>query len=560
MNQLRNVLSLGCVVLLLDVAPSQELAEPKLVATAIDQWVTAYAGGHLGPRGPLLGGVGQQPAYVRTASRAGFVRDSDYDRLNHLDVLQKMLFYAEKHPAAELAEACLGLAGAGLDGAFLDPTSVMLRELGIWTLMRMDHRGAWFTVLRTAGGIGSGEAEQVPDVARRIAALRLLGLKAEPVFRSTLEAALRDLEPRVRIAAAEALGLQRAAETLPLVLEILPQERHGVVAQAYVQLLLSLLRAHPEVVDPGMRERVARIVLGRFDQTGWRTDMELLDVVEQFPCKAAVPLLIEALKKANAPPDKLVAAVNAKASPRRKQRVAELLRRMTGALIAPEDIAAWQTFWASEGTALVVPDTLRKPVSEGTRAEFFGVPVTGGAIGFLIDTSGSMDNATAGTAASGRRNQDLTRLGAAKEQLGVAVQAMDPEATFMLMSFAADSHTWTRTPVKAGSGALRSLTELTSRMRPDGGTNLYAGIALALRLEEARFGQEAPAQIDELFVLSDGLPTTGEVRDQEALLELVRQANKTAKVRIHCVFTGNADGAELLRRLADDSGGVFVQR
>jgi hypothetical protein len=41
---------------------------------------------------------------------------------------------------------------------------------------------------------------------------------------------------------------------------------------------------------------------------------------------------------------------------------------------------------------------------------------------------------------------------------------------------------------------------------------------------------------------------------------LVRESNRYAKVRIHCVFTGEGPGADLLRGLAEQNGGVFVQR
>jgi hypothetical protein len=52
------------------------------------------------------------------------------------------------------------------------------------------------------------------------------------------------------------------------------------------------------------------------------------------------------------------------------------------------------------------------------------------------------------------------------------------------------------------------------------------------------------------------------VQEADELLEMVREANKYTKVRIHCVFTGQAGGkgSELLRQLAEQNGGVFVQR
>jgi hypothetical protein len=81
-----------------------------------------------------------------------------------------------------------------------------------------------------------------------------------------------------------------------------------------------------------------------------------------------------------------------------------------------------------------------------------------------------------------------------------------------------------------------------------------------LETEGRSYGDEALPKIDELFILSDGDPTTGEVRDTDSICELVQQANKYAKIRINAVFTGTGKGAALLRRLADENGGVFVQR
>jgi hypothetical protein len=50
------------------------------------------------------------------------------------------------------------------------------------------------------------------------------------------------------------------------------------------------------------------------------------------------------------------------------------------------------------------------------------------------------------------------------------------------------------------------------------------------------------------------------VQDAETLLQLVREANKYAHVRINAVFTGTGKGADLLRQLAEQNDGVFVQR
>jgi Mg-chelatase subunit ChlD len=172
-----------------------------------------------------------------------------------------------------------------------------------------------------------------------------------------------------------------------------------------------------------------------------------------------------------------------------------------------------------------------------------------------------MEDAPSGTVAATRKGRgNATRLGAAKEQIVVAVQAMPPDSTYSLFTFADKAHAWTSVPVKPTPHTLRSLTELLSRLQPKGSTNLFDGLVMALQLREQRYGERVTTRLDELFVLSDGEPTAGQLKDGDLLLQVVREANRYAKVRINTVFTGVGEGAELLRRLAEENGGVFVQR
>jgi Mg-chelatase subunit ChlD len=114
--------------------------------------------------------------------------------------------------------------------------------------------------------------------------------------------------------------------------------------------------------------------------------------------------------------------------------------------------------------------------------------------------------------------------------------------------------------LKPGAQNLRALTELLARIGPKGGTNVCDGLVQALQLDGVQYAGTVAQKIDELFVLSDGEPTAGALRETEDLLAMVREANKYARVRIHCVFTGTGSGADLLRQLAEQNGGVFVQR
>jgi hypothetical protein len=572
-----------CACSLLALLPAQQpLADrspeqTEAIVAAIREWVADYEKGKLGAKGQLWRGGQLQPGYVAHARKANVLTDDDAERITHLDALQKLLFHAERSPTPAVADALLGIAATGLDASFLDHTALELRELGHWAIVRMDDPDAWFLVLRAAAGervpvlgdLRPAEAQPAPDgvavgPARRVAALRLIGRKNWPVFRSTLEAALTDADPRVRLAAAEAFAPPWRAEALRRIGQALARERHPVVSQALVRLLLAMLRNPPPDTAPEVRDVFVDGALAQFGRCGWRTDMDLLDVVEAFPKKEAVPLLIAALDLEARSPDALVAAVNKRASPLLRERAGALLRAMTGALIPAGDAAAWREFWQREQANITVPARLATTREHITRAQFFGVPVTGGSIAFLIDTSGSMDKPSGTAPTTGPRGRPAggSRLDAAKEQLLLAAQAMAPDTQFRVVTFASLARSWTSSPVKAGPGAVRSLTELLSRLQPHGGTNLFDGLVHALQLDQRRFGDANAPGIDELFVLSDGEPNAGDVQQKDDLLELVRESNRYARVRIHCVFTGDAggSGAVLLRELAEQNGGVFVQR
>lgn len=542
-------------------------------ARAIEEWMRDYERERLGPKGLLQSGADRQPAYVQWAQRAGVIAAKDENRLTHLDVLQKLLYVATSEPSTDLARAVLAVAAAGLETSFLDPASIELRALGHAALLRTTDEATWTFLLRAAAGERQALVGDVPEppaddsapepplaTPRRVAALKLLAARGSPAFRGTIDAALNDPDPPVRLAAAEAIEAAPRLDVLPRLVGALGRERHPVVSQALVRLVNATLRAGGEALEAPVRDNAIDTALRQFGRVGWRTDMDLLDLVEAWPRKDAIPVLIDALERAKSP-DPLVAAVNKRASPLLRQRAIGLLRAMTGAVLPGEDPKAWRTFWEREGEHIVVPTTLRSERPETTRATFFGLPVTGSSIAFVIDTSGSMDrDPRAADPNAERRTAVHSRLHAAKEQLVAAVQAMPAESRYTVVTFADDAHVWTVEPVHPGAATTRSLTELTSRFRAQGGTNLYAGLMRALALDEQRFGQADDGRVDEIFVLTDGQPTKGDVQDTEPILKLVREANKYGKVRINTVFTGAGKGAELLRRLAEENGGVFVQR
>src|SRR5712671_1353952 len=517
------------------------------VAAAIKSWIGDFTSDHLAPHGPLRGGDGLQPGYVRPARAAAVLGKDDFDHITHLDALQKLLVFAEANPSEAMADAVLEVATAGFAQKLVDPEALALRDIGHLSLLRMDDKGVWFLLMRAAAGqrlpfLAAERDDAGIDFARQVAALKLLGIKALPVFRSTIEGQLLALDARVRLAAVEALELQRRPGSLPLLQRSLAVERHPVVSQALVRAVTAVLRAHGAGLPAAERQHAVQTALRLLGQCGWRTDMDLVALVEEFPCKAAIPALIAVLARANDTADKLVAAVNRRASPLLRERAWQVLCSLTGAIIPADKTSEWREFWLHEQDNIQVPERIgRKRQVGGTRAQFFGIPVTGAEIAFVIDTSGSMDEAVGGTVTERRPRRDeraQTRLDAAKAAIVVAVQAMDPSARYHLFTFDSEARQWNKKPVPPTADAIRALHDMLGQFHAKGGTNIYQALLLALQLDQLRFGELGQQRVDELFLLSDGEPTIGAVKDPEAILALIREANKYQKVRINTVFAG----------------------
>jgi hypothetical protein len=538
--------------------------QAEALAASLLVWGRAFNSGHLSlhHKARLVPG---NEIYGPAVSADGPLRPREKET-THSSALQQLLYHAEQLASVPVARAVLPLASAGFERGLYEVEVVQVRDLAHWTLMRMEPNAIWLFLQRVAAGeavawLQRDSEPEVFDAASQVAALRLLGARNLGVFRPTVEQRLLAGDARVRLAAAEALEQMARPQSLSMVQRAVAGERHPVVVQALVNAIGRILRVG-DVADPGERERAAEVVLRVLGRAGWRTDMTIVSLLEQHPIKATVPELIRVLAR-DAETDKLANAVNANATPLLKHRAWEALCAMTGTILPADQPAAWREFWERERDRIVLVDPSRrqKPAAR-TRATFYDIPVVGGEIAFIIDTSGSMKEPagreTVGESERERRRRLLrSRLDAAKEQIVAAVQSMDEEARFHLLTFDYEAKVWNRKPVPPS--AVRSLTETLGRFRAEGGTNVHAALAEILGAGRLTFGEQSASTIEEVFLLSDGEPTVG-LEDPEEILRAVRELNRYQNLRINTVFAGVGKGSDFLRRLAEENGGVFVQR
>ncbi len=353
-----------------------------------------------------------------------------------------------------------------------------------------------------------GEAEAVPDLRKETA-------NADPAARAAVIGALTDLLPQdadwrrrlgqfaedrdreVRVAAALALGRHGGAEGLAA-LERLLADREPSVRVAATQGLAA----------------------GRL--------------------KAAIPMLVGRLKRERG---------------RLREDLAEALRRITGEPFGREP-GDWERWWAGEGERFAVPPladvearaaALAKARAEAKTATFYGVEFLSERAVFVLDASGSMAERT-GTAAPGGKAE--SRYEVALRELRRALEGRRNEEgiRFNLVLFAGNADAWHEKMQPLDARSLDMALGFASRRVPSGGTNVHDALARAF---------EDP-EVDTIYLLSDGEPSAGPVKDPSLLRTEVRGWNRFRRVVVHGISIGTSSA--LLEGLAADSGGKSVKR
>jgi hypothetical protein len=472
-------------------------------------------------------------------------------------MLERMLEEAERSGDPGLAPAVLEVAGAGLDRSPLDGDALIVRDLAGGALRRAFAASDAFATEVLATARGDREVAHRPAVGARVAALHALQLVDGDAARAARAAGLTGEDPRVRLAAVETLRDRAELPDLEPLVAALRVEDHPVVAQALVQAVGAVVDRGGDALEAGRREVALAAVLDRLGTVGWRTDVEIVDLVARQPIRPAVPRLIDLLEEGAGAPRRLR---DDGFAPVVRQRALSALRRITGALLPGDEAGAWREFWAAEGPDIELVARPAPNASEAaTSGGFFGIDVQGRETAFVLDVSQSMRRRVGGVGEDAERS----RLDVAVRQLLEAAQDMPRAWRFQVVAFADEPRVWEPRGSRADRRALRALTAFLARQEPGGRSDLRAALRVALGAEGLRFGGRASEHaIDEVFVLSDGIPADADGPvDADELLAWVREVNRYQKIRIHTVMAGEGrSGAEFLRRLAEQNDGRFVQR
>ena len=156
---------------------------------------------------------------------------------------------------------------------------------------------------------------------------------------------------------------------------------------------------------------------------------------------------------------------------------------------------------------------------------------------YVLDTSGSMKS----------------RLNRAEDELTGALRGLRSGETFNIITFSSGSRLFDPDMAEAAPGNIQRASAFLSDLEAGGDTNFEDAVVRALMLRD----------VNEVVILTDGVPTVGE-KDPEKLAAALRRFNlRRARISTIGLVGRNLDGtdgsfeaAHLLQQIAHDNGGT----
>ena len=141
----------------------------------------------------------------------------------------------------------------------------------------------------------------------------------------------------------------------------------------------------------------------------------------------------------------------------------------------------------------------------------------------------------------------LCGLVAAKEQLRLVISALPKTHRVNLIPFETSVTQVWRELKTLNNGNRNELLERLAKIKLAGGTNTFGALMHAM---------EDP-EVDTIYLLTDGVPSSGELVDPEEILEVIMRENRIRQIVIHCISIGLK--STLLKDLANLTGGQYKE-
>ncbi len=199
---------------------------------------------------------------------------------------------------------------------------------------------------------------------------------------------------------------------------------------------------------------------------------------------------------------------------------------------------------------------------------FFGVPVRGKSIIFVIDKTGSMSKKMINyipdietSKKFGLVLKDTSKLEIAKFELKKILINLAAGTMFNIIYFDTKVTPFSHVMVRLDQNSLGNAIRFIDSATPSGKTDIHQGLMTALKCTLDPNGQPQKGLVDSIYLLSDGEPTSG-LKDINEIARQVSEVNKWALVSINGVLINepySASAVSLFKMLTRANNGLFAE-
>lgn len=522
-------------------APPSISADDNKALLEFDRWVQRYKSGEI--------------IFQLTAGRV--VANCSVDRFDAGGEFPKLIGALSQNRTQEAARRLLDLASFHFCEdpnveieQFADRSPARVRAAALETLGSIHSR----EVLDYLAGDVLLETKNTPPEKRAVAA-RALGFAKDKQIRLAIFSAARDPSPLVRGAAIEsAVALGGVAPgTMRRWLDETDPEVRLVALEA-------VARAITTVTDMNDRRAILNSATALLDDADPRARDRAVEILVNAPDRDSIPLLI----------DFMAAERNRLARGKGRLRLllksGEALQKITGLEFGARDHKRWSEWWQSAGEKYQLTNHvvgIPKTLADGIH--YFDVAIRSDRIIFIIDSSASMAE-PAPPPTRGREYpparpanpKQWTKLDRAKNELLRVVHELDSMTSIQIITCATRAETVFDALTPATKENKSAVETFIMKLKAEGETSLYEGISRALSLTfstDRKSGRDG----DTIFLLSDGIPTTGAAIDELDILCRVRDQNRLGHAEFYTLYFGEerGPGKRLLETLARENRGEF---
>jgi hypothetical protein len=206
--------------------------------------------------------------------------------------------------------------------------------------------------------------------------------------------------------------------------------------------------------------------------------------------------------------------------------------------------------------------------------QYYGLRIDADNVAFALDVSGSMEDKSEGVGSSapmtvlldgvqneaqrriggrlggaiaGRLRSETTKLGAARRELIRALDGLEADTRFTIITFGGDGAGHWPLGVRTAGGAGRRVAQgYVAQLSAEGGTPLLSALQQAYAVEG----------VEVIFLVSDGKPTDAAAA---RILGMLPQLDRSRNIVVNTVGIGPDQDQELLCELARRTGGFYVR-